>query len=279
MTAKIIPFIEKNFQPNCDYKIMVWKEIDGFADIAFEIRQGAYSDVIAVGGDGTVNRVAQELIETNICFGILPLGSGNGLARSLGLSMNLKHCLLQLANGNSTAIDTGTANGHPFFCTAGLGFDAHIGNLFAGSIKRGFRSYVQIIARELMFYKAKDYTLHINGTVLQKKAFLITVANAGQYGNDFYIAPQASMTDGKFHVVIVKPFNVLKVVGIVINIFRRKANVSRSIETHVAAEVTIDRALDDSLHVDGEPMAAPARTVFSIRKKSLQVIIGDGFKA
>lgn len=278
MAGKVIPFIEENFQPNCEFKILVWKDIDGFHEIADEIKKGDYSDVIAVGGDGTVNRVAQELIETPIRFGILPLGSGNGLARSLGLSMNLNRCLIQLAEGKSTAIDTGTANGHPFFCTAGLGFDAHIGNLFASSIKRGLRSYVQIIARELFSYKAKEYTIQINGSTLQRKAFLITVANAGQYGNDFYIAPQASMTDGKFHVVIVKPFNVLKVAGLFRNILRRKAYLSRSIETLEASELTIDQALNDSLHVDGEPMAAPAKTLFSIRKKSLQVIIGEGFK-
>lgn len=279
MAGKVIPFIEENFKPNCEFNILVWKEIDGFTEIAQEIKTGDYSDVIAAGGDGTVNRVAQELIETGIRFGVLPLGSGNGLARSLGLSMNLNRCLIQLAEGKSTAIDTGTANGHPFFCTAGLGFDAHIGNLFASSIKRGFGSYVRIIARELFSYKAKDYNLHINDSVVHKKAFLITVANAGQYGNDFYIAPQASMTDGKFHVVIVKPFNILKVAGIFSNILRRKAYLSRSIETLEASELTIERAVDDSLHVDGEPMAAPAKTLFSIRKTSLQVIIGEGFKA
>ena len=277
LAGKVIPIIEENFHPKCEYHIRVWEHVNAFEQIAQEIKSGGYTDVIAAGGDGTVNRVAQELVNTSIRFGILPLGSGNGLARSLGLSMNLNRCLQQLADGKSVSIDTGSANGHHFFCTAGLGFDAHIGNLFASSIKRGLRSYVQIIARELFTYKAKEYTLHFNGTSIHKKAFLITVANAGQYGNDFYIAPQASMTDGKFHIVIVKPFNVLKVAGLLRNIMRRKAYLSRSIETFEANQISIEPRVNDSLHVDGEPMAAPASTVFTIHKSSLHVIVGDSF--
>ena len=257
----------------------MWKIKEDFTEISARIKSRAFSDVIAVGGDGTVNRVAQELVGTGISLGILPLGSGNGLARSLGLSMNINRCLQQIVKGQMAIIDSGTINGHPFFCTAGTGFDAHIGLLFASSLKRGLRSYVRIIARELLRYTARNYILHVNGTVLKRKAFLITVANVGQYGNDFYIAPQADPTDGKFHVVILHPFNVLKFTGLLSNIVRRKAYLSRSIETIVCDRIVIERETQDSIHFDGEPLLEDQQVTVELLPGSLKVIVGEEFKA
>jgi YegS/Rv2252/BmrU family lipid kinase len=277
ISDQIVNLIHAEFPETLTYKISVWENKDDFNPIQDQIRSGDYTDVIAVGGDGTVNRVAQTVLGTEIRLGIIPLGSGNGLARSLKISMNVQRCLHQIADGRSALIDSGTVNGHPFFCTSGAGFDAHIGQLFASSIKRGLRSYVRIIARELFLYRAKSYELHINGQVYHRKAFLITVANAGQYGNDFYIAPQADMQDGLFHIVVLKPFNVLKVGGLLTNILKRKAYLSKSIETFTASSLEIVRESEDSLHFDGEP-AFEAKTLrFENLKGSLNVLVGEGF--
>lgn len=279
ISDKIIALIKTEFPENISYQISVWKDKDHFSEIAKQIKNDGYTDVIAVGGDGTVNQVAKTVLNTNIRLGILPLGSGNGLARSLGISMNLKLCLKQIADGRSALIDSGTINDTPFFCTSGLGFDAHIGRLFASSVKRGLRSYVSIITRELFKYRAKTYVLHINGEVYRRKAFLITVANAGQYGNDFYIAPQADLQDGIFHVVVLKPFNAMTVGGILTKILRRKAHLSKSIETFTAAQLTIERETEDSIHFDGEPAFEAKSLLYVNHPKSLNVLVGEGFKA
>src|SRR5690606_37071885 len=134
--------------------------------------------------------------------------------------------------GKTAIIDGGTVNNRFFFCTSGIGFDAHIGKLFASSEKRGLQSYVKITMQELLRYRAKNYTLKFDDKTIQRKAFLITVANAGQYGNDFYIAPEADLQDGKFHIAILKPFNIINVFGILAKILRRKAHLSRNIETY-----------------------------------------------
>ncbi|NBQ48512.1 MAG: diacylglycerol kinase family lipid kinase, partial [Sphingobacteriia bacterium] len=123
----IIDLIHAELPSDLQHEVLIWKNKDDFSEISSRIKSRDFSDVVAAGGDGTVNRVAQELIGTGICLGIIPLGSGNGLARSLALSMNVKQCLQQIISGRSALIDSGTVNGHAFFCTAGTGFDAHIG--------------------------------------------------------------------------------------------------------------------------------------------------------
>jgi diacylglycerol kinase (ATP) len=210
-------------------------------------------------------------------LGIVPIGSGNGLARSLGLSMDVREVIHQIAKGRTMNIDSGKVNGIPFFCTSGLGFDAHIGSLFSSSVKRGLKSYIKITIAELFRYRAKSYTLAFNNQIIRRRAFLITVANAGQYGNDFYIAPQASLQDGKFHVAVLKPFNVLQVAGLLRKILKRKAHLSRRIETYITEKITITRDTDDSVHFDGEPTVTGKEVVFENYPGSLKVIVGERF--
>lgn len=277
ISDRIIETIRKEFPENLYYQIVIWKDKHHFEEIAHLLKTQGYTDAIAVGGDGTVNHVAKTILGTDINLGIVPIGSGNGLARSLGLSMDLNQVVKQIAEGKTARIDNGLVNTIPFFCTSGIGFDAHIGNLFATSVKRGLQSYVKITIRELFRYRAKTYTLEFNGQKIQRKAFLITVANAGQYGNDFYIAPQASMLDGKFHVAILKPFHVFQVVGLMSKILRKKAHLSGCIETYVTDKITITRDRPDTIHFDGEPAIEKEQVYFENKKGSLNAIIGQGF--
>lgn len=274
----IIQTIRKEFPQNIYYQIAIWKDKDHFEEISDLLLTQGYTDAVAVGGDGTVNHVAKTILNTKIRLGIVPIGSGNGLARSLGLSMNIKEVIQQIINGKATVIDHGKVNGIPFFCTSGIGFDAHIGDLFAKMTKRGLQGYVKITFSELFNYRAKNYTLEFNGQTIQRKAFLITVANAGQYGNDFYIAPQANMQDGLFHVAIIKPFNFINVFGLLAKILSKKAHQSRIIETIVTNKIKITRDQQDSIHFDGEPTYEGKEVVFENDPKSLNVIIGNKFK-
>jgi diacylglycerol kinase (ATP) len=279
MSGNIMDIIRKEMPENVYYQMAVWKNRFHFDEILEILKSQDYTDAIAVGGDGTVNHIAKSILGTGIRLGIVPIGSGNGLARSLALSMQVDQVVKQIVEGRTAVIDTGTVNGFPFFCTSGVGFDAHIGNLFSASVKRGLQSYIQIITRELFMYRAKSYTIKFNDTVLRKKAFLITVANAGQYGNDFYIAPQASIQDGLFHLVILKPFNVMKVAGLLHRILGRKAFLNSSIETYTASRIEIERESEDTIHFDGEPAKSGRTIVFENKPLSLTVIVGENFRA
>lgn len=277
ISDKIIEAIRKEIPENVYYQIAIWKDKDHFEEITSLLKTEGYTDAIAVGGDGTVNHVAKTILGTTIRLGIVPIGSGNGLARSLGLSVNIEKVIRQIVTGKTATIDSGTVNNRPFFCTSGIGFDAHIGNLFATSVKRGLQSYVKITIAELFKYRAKNYTLLLNDQVIKRKAFLITVANAGQYGNDFYIAPLASMQDGKFHVVILKPFNAFHLPALMTKILRRKAHLSTRIETYTTDKLTIVRDDRDTIHFDGEPAFEEKEVKFENKPGSLRVLVGDSF--
>lgn len=278
MSTSIIDIIREEFPANVYYHIAIWKNKDHFEEITSILKSGDYTDAVAVGGDGTVNRVASSILGTGIILGIVPMGSGNGLARSLGLSMVAEKAIRQIAEGKTTVIDNGYVNGIPFFCTGGVGFDAHIGGLFASSKKRGLKSYIKIILREIFKYRAKNYILKYNGKEEKRKAFLITVANAGQYGNDFYIAPLASMQDGVFHVSVLKPFNAFSALSLLTKVLRKNAHKSSLIETITTNKISITRESHDSFHFDGEPAIGKKEVVFECVPKSLKVIIGDKFK-
>lgn len=275
ISDKIIQHIKTHFPTSINYLIIIWQDRDHFTEILRAIQNDGYTDVVAVGGDGTVNQIAKNIIGTSIRLGIVPIGSGNGLARSLGLSMNIEKAIKEIAHGRSITIDYGIVNDRPFFCTSGLGFDAHIGHLFATSSQRGLKNYVRISLAEYRSYKPKHYTIHINGQTLQRKAFLITVANAGQYGNDVYIAPEASMQDGLFHVVVLQPVSFISAVGLLIKTLRKKAHTSALVETFTASEVKITRNGSDSIHFDGEPALEGEVVSYKIVPQAINAIIGD----
>lgn len=277
ISGQLIETIRKEIPNDIYNEIAIWKDPEHFDEITQKLKIENFTDAVAVGGDGTVNRVAKTILNTGIALGIVPAGSGNGLARSLGISMKPEEAIKQIAKGESKLIDSGSVNGIPFFCTSGIGFDAHIGKLFATSTKCGLQSYVKITLRELFAYKEQNYTLSFNGKEIERTAFLITIANAGQYGNDFYIAPQAKLNDGLFHVVILKPFNLLQGISTVLKVVRGKANESKFIETFTCSSLSIKREMPDSIHYDGEPETQGIELNYINHPKSLKVIIGSKF--
>lgn len=277
ISGKLIDTIKKEFPVNIYNEIAIWKDREHFHEIIETLKTGNYTDAVAVGGDGTVNQVAKTILNTGITLGIVPAGSGNGLARSLGISVKTEEAIKQIAYGKTAMVDSGTVNGIPFFCTSGVGFDAHIGKLFATSTKRGLQSYVKITLKEFSSYKAKDYKISIDGKEFDRTAFLITVANAGQYGNNFYIAPEAKLDDGLFHIVVLKPFNLFAGTGTVIKVLQRKANKARLIETFTGKEIKITRSDEGSIHFDGEPQTEGKELTYAIYPRSLKAIVGNVF--
>ncbi len=276
--ADLAALIANTFGPDDFYELLAWEDPHKFEVIEEAIFSGKYTTVVAAGGDGTVNRVGACVMRANLVLGILPLGSGNGLARSLGLPMRTDLALKQLLAWRVVSIDSAAVNGQPFFCTAGVGFDAHIGGLFAQSTRRGLQSYVKLVLRELLRYRPQNYVLETDGVQSTLPAFLITIANAGQYGNDFYIAPQASMQDGLLHIVLIKPFSLIKAPGIVRRLLGKQAHLSEGIVTTTAKKVLIKNENKNMIHFDGEPKEGDATLVFEILPGSLKVLAGAGFK-
>ena len=229
--------------------------------------------VVAAGGDGTVNKTARGIVNTKTAFAILPLGSGNGLARHFKIPLNLEKAAKVIIKGKTINMDTCLINNENFFCTAGTGFDAHIGNLFANAGKRGFATYIKIVGREFKNYKPLSYHILVDGKEIIRKAFLVTVANANQYGNNVYIAPNADIADGLLNVVILKPFSLMHAPALASRLFLKKMNTANLVETFTAKEVSIYREAPDSVHFDGEPAMMEKELRFAVNPNSLHIII------
>lgn len=266
-------FIEKHFDFP-DYTVAVSSSLEYFEEIKAKAITENYTDVVACGGDGTVNKVASFAYKHNLRLGILPLGSGNGLARSVKVSMNLQKALKQIEAGRSMQIDVGVLNERLFFCASGMGFDAHIAALFEKTEARGLGGYIKLIWREFFSYRSQNYEISFDGKRINKPAFVLALCNSGQYGNDFYIAPTASMTDGRITISILKPFSKWLTPYIIFKVLIKKTHTLKWVETHHAQEVKILREREGHVHLDGEPHEEGREIVYHIRPLALNIICG-----
>ncbi|MBK8805879.1 MAG: diacylglycerol kinase family lipid kinase [Bacteroidales bacterium] len=229
--------------------------------------------ITAVGGDGTINEVADALIYSNCKLALIPCGSGNGFARFLRIPLSVKRALEIIKIGNSMVIDTATMNNFKFVNICGVGFDAEIGHLFAHFGKRGPLSYLKIILDEFSKYKSKRYNICIDGKQLHKDAFLISIANSSQWGLDAHIAPHAKINDGLLNVSILKNFPLFKTLPLSLRLFNKTIDRSPYVETFAAKNITIENNTLLYAHVDGEPITLHSDIHISIVPLSLSVIV------
>lgn len=244
--------------------------------IAAEAREEGKDVVVAVGGDGTVNEVARAIVHSPTVLGIIPSGSGNGLARHLMLPINVRKCIKLLNDFEIHQLDYGTIDFHPFFCTCGVGFDAFISQKFAKSSRRGPIVYAENVVQEALNYKPEIYELTTDGQTAEYEALLISIANASQYGNNAYIAPQASMSDGMLDVIIVEPLDFLEASQASIEMFNKTLNQNSKIKTFRTKELTIRRASEGVIHFDGDPAEAGRELHVKIHEKGINVIVNPG---
>ena len=241
------------------------------------IKEGFYG-VIAVGGDGTINEVAAALRDSSTALGIIPCGSGNGLARHLGIPINVEKALEIINLDNIESLDYCTANDRPFFCTCGVGFDAHVSQKFAEARKRGPLSYIQKTLVEYLKYRCKTYSIEMNDRVVTEKAFVIACGNASQYGNNAFITPRASMHDGLIDVTVIHPFTPLDTAVLGVLLFTRHIDQDTNINTFRTSELTIHRPKPDVMHIDGEPIMMDADIHIKCHKAGIKIFlpVGDG---
>jgi YegS/Rv2252/BmrU family lipid kinase len=238
-----------------------------------KIKQG-YTEIVAVGGDGTVNEVASALVKTQCKLGIIPAGSGNGLARYLNIPMQINEALAVIKNYHTRVMDAGKVNGNYFFCTCGTGFDASVGKKFASDSRRGMLSYVRATIHQYINYSPKSYVLNTSNKKIKLKAFLVTFANSGQYGNNAYIAPNAVIDDGMLDLCILRPFPKTSTLELGLRLFFKNIDQSPFLEVMRVKKATLKRKGGRKMiiHLDGEPMTAKKKLKVKVVPKALRVM-------
>ncbi len=258
-----------------DYSIVKTEYAGHATQIAANAVQEKVDVVVAIGGDGTINEIARSLVHTNTALGIIPCGSGNGLARHLRIPMEPKAAIDILNRGYELCIDYGKINNIPFFCTCGVGFDAFISLKFADSGKRGLLTYLENTLHESLTYQPETYEIENEEGTMKYKAWLIACGNASQYGNDAYITPQASLTDGLMDVTIMEPFTVLDVPGLSFQLFNKTIDQNSRVKTMRAKKIKIHRVNDGVMHFDGDPLMAGKELEVEIIPAGLRVIASE----
>ena len=244
---------------------------------ATEIAQDAVSRgadiIVASGGDGTVNEVACALVNTGIPMGILPAGSGNGLARCLGISMRYALALRTIIRGNTKLMDVATVNDMLYTSIAGIGFDAHVAQKFADSSIRGMISYMQIVLNEFSAYKPVTYNLTIDGMSIEKQALMVIFANSNQFGFNTRIAPEAKVDDGLLDICVIKKMPVSQLLNVSYHLLMGTPGKTNYAEYYTGKNIRIDNVSDSLMNIDGEPKIVESPINISIKPLSLCVIV------
>lgn len=263
-----------------------------YAGQAAEIAKSVKDDadiIVAVGGDGTINEVARSIVGSSTALGIIPCGSGNGLARHLMLPMDIRRSIMTINQCKIRQLDYGIINDNPFFCTCGMGFDAFISHKFAEAGRRGLVTYVEKVFKEGIKYRPETYIVedHSSGDTavaggkdnngkcgrFTMKAFLISCANASQYGNNAYIAPQASMSDGLLDVIIMEPFDLIDAPQVIMDMMNKTLDKSPRIKTLRVNDITVHREKPGYIHYDGDPVMTTADVRIRLVSKGIRIIV------
>jgi YegS/Rv2252/BmrU family lipid kinase len=232
-----------------------------------------FDTMVAVGGDGTINEVAGQLVNTQIRLGIIPLGSGNGLARFLKIPLSPLKALQCIINNYSQWIDTALIDQRFFINAAGIGFDARVAHRFAELGKRGLSGYARAVLKEYWHYSEQLYGLSIDGRKTEVQALMISFANASQFGNNFHIAPKASVTDGLLDVCVLRKAPLSRLPNLAWQSRFNLLDRSAYWQTFSGKEIELQGQAAMEGHVDGEAVMFSANPVFiKIIPRSLQIL-------
>jgi len=235
----------------------------------------SFDIIVAVGGDGSVNEVCQHMIGTDTVMGIIPAGSGNGFARHLNLPLKPEKAFEVINNCRVERIDTAQLGGRKFVNIAGIGFDAEMGEKFATTKERGFNGYRKIVMKGLREFTPEKITLVADGKVIEKELFILSVANATQYGFNAKISPKSSLTDGVLDVVMLKKFPFAISPFLATRLFGGKILGSKYCETLQVKDLVIKTKKECAAHFDGEPLILSSEIKVSIIPKSLNIIVPE----
>lgn len=242
---------------------------------AEELARSIEADVVvAVGGDGTVSEVARGLVGSEKTLGIIPCGSGDGLALHLGISRSPSRAVKTLNEGCETRIDAASLDGKYFFCTAGMGLDAAVSLEFARSTRRGLSRYISLAWEEWKNHPGDLYTVRsAEGETWQGKAVFLTVANANQWGNQARIAPMASLQDGLLDIIVVRPFSTVEIPDLAARLMTGLAPTSRHFLHFSGSSFHISRTKAGAIHCDGDPFEGGTEFELSVNRGALKVLV------
>lgn len=257
-----------------NYEIIFTKKQGHATTLSQDAVRNRIDIVAAVGGDGTINEVARSLIHSDTVLGLVPGGSGNGLARHLNIPLSAEGALKLINTDKTTKIDTGIINGRPFVSIAGVGFDALVAKEYAKLSHRGFLSYFRIVAGRYQGYKPKRYKLILdNDVVIEKDALFITMANSNQFGYNTKIAPNAKLNDGLIDVCVVEKPNIFEMPLIINLLFLKMIHHSKYVHIHKATQVEVYRDKNRYINLDGEPVKLSKNLHIVVNPLSLNIII------
>ena len=253
---------------------IVYSDYHGHArEIAKKAILSGVEIIVAVGGDGTINEVATEVSSLGKIMAIVPCGSGNGLARTLNIPLSHAKAIARINALNTIKIDVGIFNERKFFNMGGMGFDAHISFLFAKSVGRGLIGYAKSILKEISTYKPNFYTVELDGLKIERVAFMLSIANSSQYGNNAHVSPEASVQDGLLDVCIIKPFPLWKFPALGFRMFAKSTHYSKYVEIIKAKHIVISRAKEGPIHLDGEPFMMGEKLTIDVNHLGLTLIV------
>ena len=241
-------------------------------ELAKEAHRHGFNQVIAVGGDGTINEVARGLIQSDTPMGIIPRGSGNGLARHLGISLSIPDAVDQIFESRILPMDVFRVNGKLSLNVSGIGFDGHITNLFGVKSTRGLLGYVMLTVQEFLKFKEFETEIVMNGEAITRNAFIIAIANSSQYGNNATIAPSASVCDGLLHINVVKRVPLFRL-DFIYSFFTGQLAKSSFCEFMEAPSLQIRTKIPMDYHVDGEPCGLSNSFDIQLVPRALQVLV------
>ena len=265
--TKLIQLIKSN-----DAHI-IWETTEPLEAVDFAkkaLDEGA-TRIIAVGGDGTINEVASVLVGKAIALGIIPVGSGNGLARHLNIPLNYKKAFQKALVGATIKIDVGHINNRPFFCTAGVGFDAAVAHRFANSKGRGLLNYIK--ATIITLFKYKPIQVSINNAPVEN-IFSLSIANANQFGNNAFISPFSNIQDGQLELVKIGILNKLQAGIIAVRLFKKSIHHSNDVHIIACKTASIYYVKNAPIHIDGENLVTDNELLnITISPFALNVIV------
>ena len=257
-----------------DYTVRYTERIHHGTDLAREaVEQGCFDAIVAVGGDGSVNDVVSGLVGSNLALGIIPCGSGNGLARNLKIPLTPTHAIEAINHYKIAEIDTIYLNDRVVASIAGIGFDARVARRMKQTKVRGLQAYAKIILTDYPTYKEHTYRLNIDGNEIERKAWFISFANSNQFGYNTAIAPLAQLDDGLIDVCIVDRIPLLHLPMTAPLLYLNHFELSQHVEYFKAHEVTVYNNEEKWVNIDGEGERIGTELHFRNVRKSLKVLV------
>jgi YegS/Rv2252/BmrU family lipid kinase len=256
-----------------DYEIRYTAHKGHAIDIAHEAVQQSIDVVCAVGGDGSVHEVGTALIGSQTRLAVIPIGSGNGLARHMLIPRDVRKAIECINELNDIQMDTVLVNDQPFLGVGGYGLDAIIAKKFDEDKKRGFLTYVKHVFKEFFKYNPMNISIDTNGQVKKMPVVLCTIANTSEFGNGFVVSPNSDATDGKIELFILKPFSVWGIPRIIYQFFMRRSDKSIYAEviSFEKAKISLSKGI---AHYDGEPVSVRKELNVQVVPKSLHILVG-----